>query len=284
MPHNDKWLLDYAANVHSQAGEDGILGKVLEVIGAPTRWCVEFGAWDGKYLSNTYNLIANHGFSAVMIEGSKKRYGDLVASFATNPRVISLNAFVGFTASDGLDTLLAKTPIPLDFDVLSIDIDGNDYHVWNAVTRYRPRVVVIEYNPTVPNAIEFVQPADMKINQGSSLAALAKLGKTKGYELVCVTDHNCIFVLSELFAAFDIKDNSFAALRPNENMVTYVFNGFDGTVFVRGSGKLGWHNTPYRESKMQHLPKFMRKFPDTHGPFLRFFSKHYRSLKKRRWL
>ena len=284
MPHNDKWLLDYAANVHSQAGEDGILGKVLEVIGAPTRWCVEFGAWDGKYLSNTYNLIANHGFSAVMIEGSTKRYQDLAAAFKDNPRVIALNAFVGFTAADGLDTILARTPIPVDFEVLSIDIDGNDYHVWNAVTRYRPRVVVIEYNPTVPNAVDFVQPADMKVNQGASLSAQARLGKSKGYELVAVTDHNCILVRAELFAAFDIKDNSIAALRPNENMVTYVFNGFDGTVFVRGSGKLGWHNTPYRESKMQHLPKFMRKFPDTHGPFLRFFSKHYRSLKKRRWI
>jgi hypothetical protein len=284
MPHNDKWLLEHAANVHSQAGEDGILGKVLEVIGAPTRWCVEFGAWDGKYLSNTYNLIANHEFSAVMIEGSTKRYRDLVAAFNDNPRVIALNAFVGFTAADGLDTILAKTSIPVDFDVLSIDIDGNDYHVWSAVTHYRPRVVVIEYNPTVPNAVDFVQPADMQVNQGASLSAQARLGKSKGYELVAVTEHNCIFVRAELFPAFGIEDNSIAALRPNENMVTYVFNGFDGTVFVRGAGKLGWHNTPYRESKMQHLPKFMRKFPDTHGPFLRFFSKHYRSLKKRRWI
>jgi hypothetical protein len=284
MPNKNQWLLDHAANVHSQAGEDGVIAKVLEVIGAPTKWCVEFGAWDGKYLSNTYNLIANQGFSAVMIEGSAKRHRDLVATFKDNPRVIPLHAFVGFTAEDGLDTILSKTPIPLDFDVLSIDIDGNDYHVWKAVTRYRPRVVVIEYNPTVPNAVDFIQPADMTVNQGTSLSAQAKLGKAKGYELVSVTDHNCIFVRAELFPSFGIADNSVTALRPNENMVTYIFNGFDGTVFVRGCGKLGWHNTPYRESKLQHLPKIMRKFPDTHGPLLRFFSKHYRSLKKRHWL
>jgi hypothetical protein len=284
MPANNKWLLEYAANVHSQAGEDGIIAKILELIGTPTKWCVEFGAWDGRYLSNTYNLIATRGFSAVLIEGSRKRYRDLVETFKDNPRIVPVNAFVGFSAADSLDTILAKTPIPLDFDVLSIDIDGNDYHVWNAVTRYRPRLVVIEYNPTIPNAVDFVQPADMTINQGSSLLAQARLGKEKRYELVAVTEHNCLFVRAEDFAVFGITDNSVHALRPSESMVTYIFNGMDGTVFIRGSGKLGWHNTPYVESRLQHLPRFMRKFPDTQGPILKFFSKHYRSLKKRRWI
>ena len=92
---------------------------------------------------------------------------------------MTLNAFVGFTAADGLDAILARTPIPADFDVLSIDIDGNDYHVWNAVARYKPRVVVIEYNPTIPAAVDFVQPADMSINQGASITAQARLGKQK---------------------------------------------------------------------------------------------------------
>lgn len=284
MPNKSQWLLDHAANVYSQAGEDGVLAKVLEIIGEDTKWCVEFGAWDGRYLSNTCNLIESRGYSAVMIEGSAKRHRDLVATFKDNPRVFPLHVFVGFTANDGLDAILAKTPIPLEFGVLSIDIDGNDYHVWKAVTRYRPRVVIIEYNPTVPDAVDFVQPADMRINQGASLSALAKLGKAKGYELVSITDHNCVFVRAELFPLFDIADNSVEALRPNENLVTYIFNGFDGTVFVRGCRKLGWHDTPYRESKLQHLPKIMRKFPDTQGPLLRFLSKHYRSLKKRHWL
>lgn len=284
MPNRNQWLLEHAGNVYSQAGEDGVLAKVLDVIGEGTKWCVEFGAWDGKYLSNTYNLIENRGFSAVMIEGSAKRYRDLVETFKDNPRVHPLHAFVGFQPSDSLDVVLAKTPAPLELDVLSIDIDGNDYHVWKAVNRYRPRVVVIEYNPTVPNAVDFVQPADMRINQGASLSAQAKLGKQKGYELVCVTEHNCIFVREEFFPLFGIEDNSIAALRPNEDMVTYIFNGFDGTVFVRGYGKLGWHNTPYREEKLQQLAKIMRRFPDVQGPVLRFFSKHYRSMKKRRWL
>jgi hypothetical protein len=281
---NDRWLLDHAANVTSQNGEDGIIAKVLEVIGTPRGWCVEFGAWDGRYLSNTHNLISNRGFYAVMIEGSAKRFRDLTSAFKDNPKVHAVNAFVGFTEADGLDGILARTPIPEDFDVLSIDIDGNDYHVWNAVNRYRPRVVVIEYNPTIPTAVDFVQPPDLSINQGASITALSRLAEQKGYELVAVTSHNCVFVRREYFPAFGITDNSVASLRADESMVTYIFNGFDGTVFVRGYGLLGWHGVPYREKRMQLIARSFRRLPDTLGPVMKRLAKSYRSLKKRGWL
>ena len=240
----DRWLLEHASNVTSQNGEDGIVAKILEVIGLPRGWCVEFGAWDGRHLSNTYNLIANRGYYAVMIEGSAKRFRDLEASFKDNPKVTPVHAFVGFTEADGLDWILSRTPRPEDFDELSIDIDGNDFHVWNAVNRYRPRVVVIEYNPTIPTAVDFVQPPDLSVNQGASITALNRLAAQKGYELVATTIHNCLFVRREYFAAFGIADNSVASLRADESMVTYIFNGFDGTVFIRGYGTLGWHGVP----------------------------------------
>lgn len=279
-----KWLLDHANNVASQNGEDGIIAKILDVLGVSSGWCVEFGAWDGKHLSNTHNLVANRGFSAVLIEGSAARFGDLQATFRGNPRVIALNRYVGFTPADGLDAILAATPIPHDFELLSIDIDGNDYHVWKAVTRYRPKVVVIEYNPTIPSAVQFVQPADMRVNQGTSILSMTQLAREKGYELVSATAHNCLFVTKELFPLFGITDNSVLAIRPDESLVTYIFNGFDGTVFVRGYGRLEWHKVPYVESKLQQVPRWLRQFPDTYGPVLRVIAKHYRSLKKRRWL
>jgi hypothetical protein len=282
--HDNKWLLEFASDVHSQNGEDGILAKILEVIGAADGWCVEFGAWDGRHLSNTYNLLANRGFSGVLIEGSRSRFRNLQAAFRDNPRVFTLNRYVGFTAADGLDAILAETPISQDFEVLSIDIDGNDYHVWKAVTRYRPKVVVIEYNPTIPSPVEFVQPADMSVNQGTSMLSMTLLARDKGYELVSATTHNCLFVTKELFPLFGIADNSVAAIRPDESLVTYIFNGFDGTVFVRGYGKLEWHKVPYLESRLQQMPRWLRRFPDTYGPFMRVIAKHYRTLKKRRWL
>ena len=277
----NKWLLEYSANRHSQSGEDGIIEKILELLDEPTRWCVEFGAWDGCYLSNTYDLIVNKDYSAVMIERSPTKFGELAEKFRNNPNVIPVNACVGFTESDGLDSILADTPVPEDFDILSIDIDGNDFHVWNAVTKYRPRLVVIEYNPTIPSPVEFVQPADMSVNQGASILSLKQLAKKKNYELICITENNCLFVISKYFDRVGIEDNSVEMLRPNESLATYIFNGLDGRVFVRGYGKLAWHGIPYLESRMQQVARPFRKFPSNFGPVMKHFAKAYRSLKKR---
>lgn len=284
MQQKNRWLLEYAANRTSQCGEDGIIAKILDTVGDPSGWSVEFGAWDGRHYSNSYDLIANRDYSAVMIEGDPVRFRALVATFADNPRVIPLNAFVGFTADNALDVLLADTPVPREFDLLSIDIDGNDYHVWNAVERYRPRLVCIEYNPTIPSVVDFVQPADMRVNQGASLAALGRLAEDKGYKLVCVTDLNGLFVDAQYYDRFAISDNSVHALRPNEDKVTWVFNGYDGTVFVRGHCELGWHGMPYDEQRMQMLPGPLRQYPKNYGPIKKVLARWYRSLRKRRLL
>lgn len=268
--------------MHSQDGEDGIVGKILETLGTQESWCVEFGAWDGEHLTNTYNLIASQGFSAVLIEGSPSRYAVLRERFKDSAKVTALNTYVGFTADDGLDSILAATPVPRDFAVLSIDIDGNDYHVWKAVTRYRPKLVVIEYNPTIPSSVEFVQKPDMSVNHGSSIRSMALLANEKGYELVAATTFNCFFVPREHFPLFQIADNSVEAIRPNEEMVTYIFNGFDGSVFIRGHGKVAWHGVPYVESRMQQIPRLFRRFPDTYGPVTKRIAKHYRSIRKLR--
>jgi len=143
VTRRNDWLNEFAKNVNSQGGEDGIIEKALEVIGDSNRWCVEFGAWDGMHLSNTYNLIKNRGYSAVLIEGNSKRFRELLKNFRGNSKVNPINAFVGFEESDGLDSLLKATSVPVDFDLLSIDIDGNDYHVWEAVKHYKPKAVVI---------------------------------------------------------------------------------------------------------------------------------------------
>ena len=277
-------MLSHAANDNSQFGEDGILEKILEVLGEPIRWCVEFGAWDGRYLSNTCALIEKKGFSAVLIEGSKEKFTELSETFRANDKVTPINAFVGFGPDDGLDQILAGTSIPEEFDLLSIDIDGNDYHVWRAVQRYKPRIVVVEYNPTIPTGVEFVQAADIEVNQGSSIRSFVELGRKKDYELVCVTERNCIFVRKRYFELFGIADNSPHALRPDESLVTWIFCGYDGTVFVRGHGELPWHGIPYSESRMQQVARPFRRFPGNHGRVMRFLSRQYRSLKKRRWL
>jgi len=130
------WLNAFAGNVTSQYGEDGIIEKILEVIGENDGWCVEFGSWDGKSCSNTFSLIDEGGYSAVLIEGDSKRFKDLIKTFEGNEKVTLMNTFVGFEKEDNLDALLKTIKIPINFDLLSIDIDGNDYHVWQAIKDY----------------------------------------------------------------------------------------------------------------------------------------------------
>lgn len=116
-----------------------MIAKILELIGVKNKWSVEFGAWDGKYLPNTWDLINNQGWSAVLIEGEEKRANRLSELHAARAgEVFVQNAFVGWEGPQRLDALLASSPVPRDFDLLSIDIDGNDWHVWAGLKDYRP--------------------------------------------------------------------------------------------------------------------------------------------------
>ena len=276
---SNTWLLDYAHNETSQNGEDGILAMVLETIGQNDKWCVEFGSWDGKTCSNTYTLITKKDYSAVLIEASPSRFKDLKNNFREHKNVICVNEFVGFETDNNLDTILKDTEIPQNFDLLSIDIDGNDFHVWDAIKEYKPKVVIIEFNPTIPKTVEFVQSRDMSIGQGSSVLSISKLAASKGYELVACTQCNAIFVDKQYFSLFGIADNSVDRILIDQPMVTHLFCGIDGTVFIRGYGKSPWQQISYKEDKMQLLPRWARK---------RYGDKNFirRKLGKRcrRWL
>lgn len=261
MGKSSTWLLEHKRDVYSQTGEDGVIEKIFEIIPDTDKWCVEFGAWDGMYLTNTRHLIESNGYSAVLIEADKSKFSALQHNYSNRNNVIAINKFVGFTKQDGLDQILSKTPIPHDFDFLSIDIDGNDYHVWQAIATYKPKVVVVEFNPTIPTALRFVQPADPSINQGASLLSLVELGKDKGYELVSVLRFNAIFVRAEYYPLFGIESNSAESLRTDLEAVTYLFSGYDGRIFLRGCCHLPWHGVALKESRMQRLPGFLRQYP-----------------------
>lgn len=142
--NEDNWLLKYKKNIASQNGEDGILKKIFEIIGEKNKWCVEFGAWNGKLFSNTYNLITNKGWFGVLIEADKDKYGELIESYRGNDKVACIHKLIEFDGENSIDNVLADTPVPMYFDLLSIDIDGGDYYIWESVKKYRPRAVVIE--------------------------------------------------------------------------------------------------------------------------------------------
>lgn len=276
------WLLEHSSNVHSQCGEDGVLAEVLRLLPTRDHWCVEFGAWDGKHLSNTCRLIEEEQYHAVLIEGSERRFRDLVATFKDNPRVHPLHRFVGWDGPGKLDALLQETPIPRDFDLLSIDIDGNDWHVWRALGDYRPKVVIIEFNPTIPTELDWVQPPEFSKQVGCSLRALERLGKEKGYELVSVLPWNAVFVDAPYFACYGISDNSAALLRQHHDKITWIFSGFDGGIVLDGYRTLLGHAVPMDAGSMQQLPGFLRGWVEEMGPFRQTMLRVWRRWKRLR--
>lgn len=254
-------LLQYKRNVTSQVGEDGIIEKIFSIIEPKNKFCCEFGAWDGQYLSNTWNLISNHEWRGLFIEGNPNKFAELLKTYGQNRNAMCLNRFVELEGDNSLDRILEEVNGPVDLDLISIDIDGIDYFVWESITKHRPRIVVIEFNPTIPNDVIFVQARSNSVNQGCSLLALILLGKQKGYELICCTQWNAFFVPQELFAAFGIRNNHI------NNMYLpscdgRIFHCYDSYIHVVGMDKLMWSGHSVDSSDFQVLPRASRRYGD----------------------
>lgn len=241
-PSDDRsrWLQARAARVTSQNGEDGIIQAIFERIGVKSRWCVEFGAWDGRHLSNTWSLINQSGWSSVQIEGDERKARQLSQRYMHREDVFTLNELIALEGENTLDRLLARTSIPTDPDLMVIDVDSIEWQIWESLIDHRPRVVVVEFNPSMPNDLLYVQDPDPTLREGCSPAALVQLAKRKGYELVCIQDPNAFFVLAEDFLALDIPDNRLETLRPQSGFVSNVVQFPDGRVALLGSPHQIW--------------------------------------------
>lgn len=226
------WLAQFRRTVTSQNGEDGVIEKAFEIIGSENKWCVEFGAGSGKKSNNTWNLIRHHHWRAVLIEGDRALYQKLVKNYIDLPGIYCLRAYVSAQGRYSLDTVLSQTPVPRDFDFLSIDIDGDDYHVWQALRGFRPRTVMIEFNHGIPIDIDFIQPKNHLLKAGSSLAAINKLAKQKGYELVYAYACNALFVRQEFFNRFGIIDNAPARVLSKPYPSARWFQLSDGSIVL----------------------------------------------------
>jgi hypothetical protein len=254
-------LLTFGRNITSEHGEDGIIEKIFEIVGTESCWCVELGALNGVHGSNVWHLIKEKNWSGVLLEADRTYFEKLKQEYAESDRTHCINAFVSFEGDDSLDKIFTQTPLPHMFDLFSLDIDGNEYHIWDSLHDYRPRLMVIEFNPSIPNDVSFVQPKNMKIFQGSSLRAIVDLGKSKGYELIATNDCNAFFVLKELFPKFGIADNSIDKLHTSHTYETKLFQLYDGTLHISGYDRLIWRDIPLDVEKLQVLSKRARSYP-----------------------
>jgi len=184
----------FEQKIYSQNGEDGILKIIFNKIGVTNKFCVEFGVEDGT-VCNTRYFIEKQGWDFLHMDQRKNLPPSIKKESVT---------------AENINSLFKKYKVPEKFDLLSIDIDSNDYWVWKAISRYSPRVVVIEYNASIPPTESKAIKYNPKVRWdgtnyfGASLLALANLGKTKGYTLIGCDSRgiNAFFIKNDL-----IKNN-----------------------------------------------------------------------------
>jgi len=222
-------LTDYSSDVTSQAGEDGMLAELLSRAEISGGWCVELGAWDGKQLSNTWRLWHEQGWHAVLIEGDATRARELARSTTGIDRVEVFEGYAAAGTDMSLDAIFARSAMPKVFDVLSLDVDGDDYHLWEDLDRYRPRIVIVEYNSSFPPEIDFVQEPGQYI--GTSALALARLGQKKGYVVAGLNAVNLFMVDGSMAPLLEGLETDLATLF-DRAWLPVVYSDFAGRHYI----------------------------------------------------
>jgi hypothetical protein len=187
-------LTDTEFRCFSQNGEDGILLYIFSILGTTNKRVVEIGAGDGIEC-NSANLIINHGWYGLLLDcdeqnisRGKEFYAKCQDTFAAPPTQVA-----SWVTTENVNSLIADNGFAGDVDLLSLDIDGMDYWIWQAIRCISPRVIILEFNPVwgPDRAVSIPYQADYRIDYGrrpyyagASLSAFVKLGREKGYRLV----------------------------------------------------------------------------------------------------
>jgi hypothetical protein len=185
--------LKYAYNQYSQNGEDGIIKKILDELEIKKGTVVEFGAWDGIYLSNVFNLTHNYDFNSILIEGDQLKASEYMDSKG-NSKMHNFLVSPDRNNENSIDNILEKIGYENQNDdlvLMSIDIDSSDYYVMESIQKYLPVIIVIETSIGYPPGSLF-----RSYDRGCSFDSVWELGKNMGYSIVAYTS-NAILVRSD---------------------------------------------------------------------------------------
>ncbi|MEY4806740.1 MAG: hypothetical protein RLZZ206_1129 [Cyanobacteriota bacterium] len=213
---------------YSQFEEDGIILYLLTMLGISCGTAIEMCCGTGDECMTT-NLILNHGFKAYLFDGSQANIDAATNYFRAKKDCLLVKPELkcSWITTDNVNDLLRDLGCPEDVDFFSLDIDGNDYWVWEAISDIRPKICCFETHdiipsdrsitiPYNPNFNCWSQPLDHQDFRSVSLAAMAKLSRAKGYRLIGSHRHgfNAFFMRNDVGQSFfpevsvsDIHDN-----------------------------------------------------------------------------
>ncbi len=184
-------------SVYSQNHEEALIKAILDRIGTENRWCCEAGAADGLFMSNT-RLLVDDGWSALLVEPDEDDFRKLKEQFGDRADVHLRQGFLVSRPENApeakLDDLLDGVGAPRDLDVLSLDVDSSEYYLVLSLTKFKPRVLVVEYNSLAEPM--FIPPLRGPGQAGHM--AMRYVCEARGYDVVCRTPTNLICVRKEL--------------------------------------------------------------------------------------
>lgn len=236
---NHKSIAENEFRAFSQWGEDGIIQYLIKNMEIPRNIFVEFGTQNYTE-SNTRFLLINNNWSGLVIDGSS----DNIAYIKSDPIYwqYNLKAVDSFVTKDNINQILLENGIHGDIGLLSVDIDGNDYWVWQSIDSINPAIVISEYNfrfgatraVTVPYDAKFFRTKAhySNIYYGASLKALCILATKKGYTFIgCNSAGNNAF-----FVRNDLKPDALKEITSEEGYVAAQFresrDEFGGLIYL----------------------------------------------------
>ena len=202
-----KKLSDFEWGVFSQWGEDGIIQFLIREVEIKNKTFVEFGV-EHYYESNTRYLLMSSDWQGFVIDSSNENINSLKNSFFYWKH--DLQSKAAFIDKENINELLLQSNFDRDLGILSIDIDGNDYHILKVIDVFEPRIIISEFNPYFGAERAITIPYDPKFHRtdkhysnlyfGASLKAIEHLLKEKGYTLIGtgMTGGNAYFVKNDL--------------------------------------------------------------------------------------
>lgn len=191
-------LADAEFQVYSQWGEDGIIEWLVHNLSDVPESFIEFGV-ENYCEANTKFLMFHRNWRGLVIDGSQANIGSVRADETFWRHDLSAKA--DFITAENINELIIASGFEGEIGLLSIDIDGNDYWVWKAITSVRPLIVIIEYNAVFGDLLPLSIPYDGSFNWakahpstlyfGASIRALCDLAVEKGYTFVGTNSSGC---------------------------------------------------------------------------------------------
>lgn len=214
-----KNLKDYEFKVFSQWGEDGIIQYLTQSIDIKNRTFIEFGVED-FFESNCRFLLMKDDWSGFVIDGSDDHINRLKNSYFYWKH--DLTATCAFITKENIEEILKMSGFDEDLGILSIDLDGNDFFILEAINIYSPRILICEFNPifggtrkiSIPYQANFYR-RDVHYSNlywGASLGAMTHLAKSKGYSLVGTNTASC----NAFYVRNDLLNDKVNILYPEE--------------------------------------------------------------------